>query len=431
MSYQDTIEYMYTRLPMFHRVGAAAYKQNLDNTLKLSKLLGNPEKKFPVIHIAGTNGKGSVAHMLASILQTQGYRTGLYTSPHLTDYRERIRVNGRKVGISFVCSFVKKYREDFDEIQPSFFEMSVAMAFKYFQEQQVEIAVVETGLGGRLDSTNIVNPVLTVITNIGNDHKQFLGDTLEKIATEKAGIFKKGIPIVIGETQPEVKPVFEKAAKTLKCSITYADQNFSVDKVHISGRRRHYQVMDVFKGEERIVKNLLCPLLGEYQQKNIITTAACCDALGSVGFPVSHENIRQGIRDVVSNTEFYGRWQILSSLPLTICDTGHNEPGLKSTMEQLSKLKSRKIHFVFGVVEDKDLDSILPVLPVKAEYYFCKADIPRGLEAGKLMKQAQKAGLKGQSYPSVKAAYEEARKNASASDVIFIGGSTFVVAEVL
>ncbi len=429
MSYQETLNYMYASLPMFHRVGGAAYKANLDNIQKLAAMLGHPQKTFPAVHVAGTNGKGSVAHMLASILQTQGYRTGLYTSPHLSDFRERIRVNGRKIGISFVCSFIKKHREEFDNLKPSFFEMTAAMAFKFFEEQQVDIAVIETGMGGRLDSTNIVQPVLTVITNIGYDHMEFLGDTLEKIATEKAGIFKKGIPVVVGESQSETDHVFELQARSLRSPMIFADRHFSVDRVHISGRRRHYQVMDVYKGAERIVKNLLCPLLGDYQRKNIITTAACCDILSANGFPVTFENIRQGIRDVVNNTEFFGRWQILSSLPMTICDTGHNESALRLSMEQIGKIPCRKLHIIFGVVEDKDLDSMLALLPRKAEYYFCKADIPRGMATDRLMKKATGAGLKGKAYSSVKKALEAAKENASPSDVIFVGGSTFIVAE--
>jgi dihydrofolate synthase/folylpolyglutamate synthase len=431
MSYQKTLAYLDAQLPMYHRIGAPAYKANLDNTLALSKMLNYPEKKFSSVHIAGTNGKGSVAHMLASILECQGYRAGLLTSPHLRDFRERIRVNGKKAGISFVCSFIRKYKKDFERIKPSFFEMTVAMAFEYFKEQQVEIAVIETGLGGRLDSTNIIIPVLSVITNIGFDHMQFLGDTLEKIAGEKAGIIKKGIPVVIGETQEEVCSVFKEKVKKTKSTILFADQLFSLDKVHISGRRRHYQVMHVERNKELVIKNLLCPLLGDYQQKNIITVMGACEVLNQIGFPVSYANIRQGIRNVITNTELEGRWHIQSTLPLTIYDIGHNEPGIRVVADQLSRIPYRKLHVVFGVVQDKDLTAMLRWLPKKAYYYFCKADVPRGLDATELMLQAEQEGLKGKTYKSVKEALSEAQKNASPSDVIFVGGSTFVVAEII
>jgi dihydrofolate synthase/folylpolyglutamate synthase len=369
--------------------------------------------------------------MLASILECQGYRAGLLTSPHLRDFRERIRVNGKKAGISFVCSFIRKYKKDFERIKPSFFEMTVAMAFEYFKEQQVEIAVIETGLGGRLDSTNIIIPVLSVITNIGFDHMQFLGDTLEKIAGEKAGIIKKGIPVVIGETQEEVCSVFKEKVKKTKSTILFADQLFSLDKVHISGRRRHYQVMHVERNKELVIKNLLCPLLGDYQQKNIITVMGACEVLNQIGFPVSYANIRQGIRNVITNTELEGRWHIQSTLPLTIYDIGHNEPGIRVVADQLSRIPYRKLHVVFGVVQDKDLTAMLRWLPKKAYYYFCKADVPRGLDATELMLQAEQEGLKGKTYKSVKEALSEAQKNASPSDVIFVGGSTFVVAEII
>jgi len=431
MNYQEVLDYMYARLPMFHRIGPAAYKANLDNAIALCNLLGNPQNKFSSIHIAGTNGKGSVAHILASILLNTGLRIGLYTSPHLRDFRERIRVNGKKISKSYVNAFTNKYLNDFEMIKPSFFEMTVGLAFQYFKDQQVDIAVIETGLGGRLDSTNIITPVLSVITNVSFDHMQLLGNTLEKIATEKAGIIKPGIPVIIGETQEEIRNVFSRKAQKCKSAITFADEVFSAGNIRMAGNRYRNLVMDVFCNGELFIRHLSSSLRGLYQVKNINTVMAACNVLNDSGFSISPENIRTGIRDVVRQTELSGRWQILSRKPLTICDTGHNEGGLKEVLKQIEITPHDHLHFVFGVVNDKPVDKILKLLPRHAIYYFCKANIPRGLDEGKLALAARKSGLTGDSYTSVKSALNAAREKAAASDMIFIGGSTFIVAEVV
>ena len=422
---------MFSRLPMYHRIGAAAYKANLDNTIALCNLLGNPQERFKTIHVAGTNGKGSVSHMLASILQTAGYRTGLYTSPHLKDFRERIRVNGKKISQSYVCSFINKFKGDFEKINPSFFEMTVGMAFQYFEDQQVDIAVIEVGLGGRLDSTNIIHPLVSVITNVSFDHMELLGSSLNKIAAEKAGIIKPGIPVIIGETQKETCPVFRQKAKEVNTRIFFADQMFSFDHARITGKKRHHLVMNIHKGKEPFLTRLSSPLTGQYQLKNIITVMGACEVLNKSQFKVTPEQIRSGIRHVIRNTHLAGRWQIISRNPLTICDTGHNEGGIKEVLEQLGSLSYLNLHFVFGAVNDKAIDHILGMLPKAALYYFCRANIPRGLDVGELYKKATDAGLTGKPYNSVREALESARKNATPKDLVFIGGSTFIVAEVL
>ncbi len=432
MTYPQTLAYLYAQLPMYHRIGAQAYKSDLVNTIALCDMLGNPQNSFRTIHVTGTNGKGSVSHMLASILQTAGFRTGLYTSPHLKDFRERIRVNGRMIRKSSVTGFVKTYRDQFEIIQPSFFELTVGMAFDYFRKQQVEVAVVEVGLGGRLDSTNIIRPEVSVITNVSFDHVQFLGDTLEKIAFEKAGIIKPGIPVVIGETQDEPAPVFIKKAMEMHSEIVFADQVFNVRNFR-SERigNEAFRVMDLHRMEELWLRNLVSPLPGIYQCKNIITVTAVCEMLGKAGHGLSQAIIRKGIGDVIKNTGLAGRWQTLGHSPLTICDTGHNESGLAEVVMQIASTPHRHLHFVFGVVNDKHLPPILQILPKDATYYFCKPGIPRGLEAALLQQEAAASGLHGECYPSVKSALEAARANAAIDDLVFIGGSTFVVAEVI
>jgi len=422
---------MYARLPMFHRIGPAAYKPNLDNTIALCDLLGNPQNNFRSIHIAGTNGKGSVSHMLASILQNTGLRTGLYTSPHLCDFRERIRVNGKKISKSYTCAFTNRYQSEFENLQPSFFEVAVGLAFQYFKDQQVDVAVIETGLGGRLDSTNIITPVLSIITNVTFDHMQLLGNTIEKIATEKAGIIKPGVPVIIGETQKEIRKLFSGKADQEKSVIAFADQVYSAENIHIAGNRSRKLVMDVFRKNERFIRHLSSSLSGLYQVKNIVTVMTACEVLNGNGFYISHENIRTGIRDVVRQTGLNGRWQILSRRPLTICDTGHNEGGLKEVLKQIDTTPHDHLHFVFGMVNDKPLNKILNMLPRQATYYFCKANIPRGLDAVELARAARRFGLNGNSYTSVKSAFSAARETATASDLIFIGGRTFIVAEVI
>jgi dihydrofolate synthase / folylpolyglutamate synthase len=413
MNYRETLVYLFAQLPMFHRIGAAAYRADLSNTTALCSLLNNPEKKFRSIHIAGTNGKGSTSHMIASVLQSAGFKTGLYTSPHLKDFRERIRVNGKKIPKSYVIKFVKQHRKAFEPIQPSFFEYTAVMAFQYFADEKVDIAVIETGMGGRLDSTNVITPLVSVITNISKDHTAFLGDTLPAIAAEKAGIIKPRVPVVIGESQSEVEDVFIAKAKERKAPIIFADQNYSPQALTTGGL------------------SLNCPLKGSYQEKNIITSYQAIRLLINKGFHISDEYIRHGFRNVIKQTGLQGRWQIIGKKPKTICDVGHNEAGIRYILQQLEKEKYEKLHWVFGLVNDKDANGILKLLPSSAVYYFCKANIPRGLDASELRNKAKAFGLNGNIYSSVKDAYQSACKSAGDHDLVFIGGSTFIVAEVL
>lgn len=431
MNYQQTVEFLYSRLPMFHRIGNQAYKANLDNILKLCEYLGNPQETFRTVHIAGTNGKGSVSHILASILQTQGFRTGLYTSPHLTDLRERIRVNGKKINTSYVVGFIEKNKDFIIEVQPSFFELTAAMAFDYFQDQQVDIAIIEAGLGGRLDSTNIINPLVSVITNISLDHTQFLGETVEAIAREKAGIIKLLVPVIIGETDLQTRPVFLEVATESHSDIIFADQVYSVKKHWLAGKNNPRLIMDIFRGDSYFLHGLQLPLPGSYQLKNMVTALAVCEQLNLLGYEITADSIYKGAKNVVRNTELRGRWQQISSNPLTICDTGHNEAGIREVVKQLGLMKFNNLHFVFGTVNDKDISSILTILPKKATYYFCQPQIPRGLDVKLLSAQAEEAGLKGKVYSSVKEALNNAQMAAGENDLVLVGGSNFVVAEVL
>ena len=405
MTYQDTLNWMFSQLPMYQRQGKTAFKKDLSNTLKLAEHLNNPENKFKSVHVAGTNGKGSTSHILASVLQEAGYKVGLYTSPHLKDFRERIKINGQEVSKHFVIGFIKRNKGFFEANKLSFFEMTVGMAFDYFAKQNVDIAVVEVGLGGRLDSTNIVIPEVSIITNIGLDHTQFLGDTLEAIAFEKGGIIKPNIPVVIGETQKETAPVFKSLAKSCDSEILFADQ----------------LVSEVYKSD----------LIGSYQSKNIKTVVQTVKQLQGKGFKISKKNIKQGLLKVVKNTGLLGRWQILKERPKVVCDTGHNREGLIYVMQQLSNETFESLHIVFGVVNDKDLRSILDLLPKKATYYFCKPNIPRGLDAEELQQTFSSYKLKGRAYKSVNEAYNSALNNARKDDFIYVGGSTFVVAEII
>ncbi len=393
---------------MFHRIGGPAYKADLKNIISLCKLLGNPQNNFSSIHVAGTNGKGSTSHMLASVLQECGYKTGLFTSPHLKDFRERIRINGKMIPKSEVTDFVSKMKDDFQNIRPSFFEMTTALAFDFFSKKKVDVAVIETGLGGRLDSTNIIRPMVSVITNISFDHQQFLGNTLAEIAKEKAGIIKKQIPVVIGETQKEIKHVFLSASKQNNSKIFFADELSSA------------------KNLERII-----PLKGSYQKKNLKTVLQTIKVLKLSGMNISRKSISSGISKVIENTGLKGRWQTLSKSPLTICDVVHNKGGIREVVKQLENTPHNTIHFVLGMVNDKDHAGILELLPQHAVYYFCKPDIPRGLNAEELKLKAAGFKLSGESFTSVKLAYRAAIKNAKKEDLIFIGGSTFVVAGVL
>jgi len=431
MTYPQTLEYLYNQLPMFHRIGAAAYKADLGNTLALCGRLGNPEKNFRCIHIAGTNGKGSTSHFLASVLQEAGFKTGLFTSPHLKDFRERIKINKRMIRKSEVTAFVELHREKFKDIEPSFFEWTFALAAWYFDKEKVDIAVIETGMGGRLDSTNVVKPVVTIITNIGLDHTQFLGHTLAEIAGEKAGIIKKGIPVVIGETHPGTTAVFNEFSNKLQSEITFADQNILLTKTHFTRHNPSLINTEFFSSVTNQTYKLTSPLSGKYQLKNLVTVISTLEKLLEQGFEIKKEHITSGIRNVVKNTGLLGRWQTISSNPLTIADIGHNPDGIREVLDQIALTPHHKLHFVFGVVNDKDIKSMLAKLPKDATYYFCKADIPRGLNAGELAKLAEACSLNGISYSSVKAALRAAQQAAGADDLVMVGGSAFVVAEVV
>lgn len=413
---------------MYQRIGAAAYKADLNNTIQLLNLLNNPQNNFKSVHVAGTNGKGSVSHMLASVFQEAGYKTGLYTSPHLRDFRERIRINGEMIPEENVVQFIDNYKEKFEAMELSFFEMTVGMAFDYFSKEKIDIAIVEVGMGGRLDSTNLITPELSIITNIDFDHMKFLGDTRAKIAYEKAGIIKPGIPVVIGETHPETEQVFIDKAKEDNSPIYFADQIFDCDKIHIESDIE--QQYDVWKNSELYMEALEIPLMGNYQQKNLTTVMCAIDLLRNK-FNLSEDDIRNGIGKVIRNTHLMGRWQILNKDPLTIADTGHNVAGITEVVRQLAEMSFGKLHFVLGMVNDKDIESVLQLLPRGAEYYFCKADIPRGLDANILAEKAFDMGLRGQVFESVNHAYRSAVNNAHFGDVVFIGGSNFTVAEVV
>ena len=428
MTYQETLEWMFNKLPMYQRIGAAAYKADLNNTIQLLDLLDNPHNSFKSVHVAGTNGKGSVSHTLASVFQEAGYKTGLYTSPHLRDFRERIRINGEMIPEENVVQFIDTYKDKFEAMELSFFEMTVGMAFDYFRNEKVDIAIVEVGMGGRLDSTNLITPELSIITNIDFDHTKFLGDTRAKIAYEKAGIIKPGIPVVIGETHPETEQVFIDKAKECGSPIYFADQIFDCDKIYFESFTE--QKFDVWKNSELYMEAIEIPLMGNYQQKNLTTVMCAIDLLRDK-FNLSDDDIRDGISKVVRNTHLMGRWQILCKDPLTIADTGHNVAGITEVVRQLAEMHYGKLHFVLGMVNDKDIDSVLQLLPRGAEYYFCKADIPRGLDANILAEKAFDMGLRGQVFESVSHAYRSAVNNARFGDVVFIGGSNFTVAEVV
>ncbi|MEO1011516.1 MAG: folylpolyglutamate synthase/dihydrofolate synthase family protein [Bacteroidota bacterium] len=403
MTYTETLDWMFSQLPMYQKKGKTAYNGKLDNIKAFCARLDHPEKKFKSIHVAGTNGKGSSSHLLASVFQAAGYCTGLYTSPHLKDFRERIRIDGKKIEKDFVVDFVAHHKAFFEQYRFSFFEMCVGMAFAYFEEKQVDIAIIEVGLGGRLDSTNIIRPEVSLITNIGMDHKEVLGDTLEKIAVEKAGIIKEGVPVVISETQPSIAPIFKRIAQERNAKITFADQEIS--------------------------KAYPTSLLGEYQLKNVKGVLA---VLGQVqGFELSEANIREGLLKVVEHTGLLGRWQVLGNRPKVICDTAHNGEGLTLVLSQLVREKADRLHLVLGFVKGKDLKAFLPLFPKEAAYYWAKPDIPRGMGVDLLQRQASRFGLRGKVYPSVKEALENALMNAKEADIVFIGGSTFTVAEIV
>ena len=406
MNYQETTHWMFNQLPMYQTQGASAYKEDLTNILSLSDHLGNPEKKLQCIHVAGTNGKGSTSHMLSSILQEAGYKVGLYTSPHLKDFRERIKINGVDIYEEFVCTFIEKHKSYFEKGAFSFFEMSVGLAFDYFAKEKVDIAIIEVGLGGRLDATNIITPLASVITNIGLDHTQFLGNTLESIAFEKAGIIKRSIPVIIGEYTTETKPVFLAKAKACDSAIYFAS--------------------------DLISETYPSDLIGDYQthnKKTVLQTIAIINSQNK--YKVAENHIKSGLLNVVRNTGLKGRWQQLGDSPKVICDTAHNKNGLEIVLNQIQKETFSKLHIVLGFVNDKDLEEILPLFPKKAIYYFCKPNLPRGLDANILKQKASTFKLKGEVYNSVSEAYKKALVSASKSDFIYIGGSTFVIAEIL
>jgi dihydrofolate synthase/folylpolyglutamate synthase len=408
MTYDETLEYLFSYLPMFQRTGAAAYRADLGNIQKLADMQGNIQNNCKHIHIAGTNGKGSTSHMIASVLQEQGYKTGLYTSPHLKDFRERIRVNGKMIPKNEVIWFVENYRDQFEIIKPSFFEWTLALAFYYFNKVNVDVTVIETGMGGRLDSTNIINPMLCVITNISYDHVQFLGDTLEKIAAEKAGIIKAKVPVVIGEKQAEIQEVFKAKAKEVKAKLYFAESLIPANH------------------------NFTTDLKGIYQSKNIRTALAALHVLQeNTEFKIDEQNIRNGLNKVIENTELMGRWQKLQDEPPCYCDTGHNIEGIKLVCEQIKQQNYRKLFFVFGMIKEKDPRPIFALLPKEAEYFFCRPNIERGLGLEELESFASEFGLQGKTYYSVQDAFNAAKEKAGKYDFVFVGGSTYVVAEIL
>ena len=424
-TYADTLHYLYAQLPMFTRVGASAYKKDLHNTLALCNALHNPERKFKSVHIGGTNGKGSSSHMLAAILQTAGYKTGLYTSPHLRDFRERIRINGQMIPEQEVINFVNSHQALFEEINPSFFEATVGLAFDYFAKQGVDIAIIEVGLGGRLDSTNVINPLLSLITNIGLDHQDILGNTLEEIAKEKAGIIKSSTPIIVGEKQAEIADVFENKAIEANAKILFASECWTITPKETAP----LLVVNALSSKQNL--ELTLDLRGSYQVKNLAGVLTAVDELREQGFKISEENLKTALKQVSSLTGLQGRWQTLQQEPLVICDTGHNEDGIKEVLKNITNTPHQNLHMVWGMVKDKDVTKILELLPKKANYYFCQPNIPRGKPTEELAQEAQKYQLKGQAYTSVAEAYQQALSHAKPNDLVFVGGSTFVVAEVL
>lgn len=429
MTYQQTIDYLYSQLPMFGRIGSAAYKKDLHNTIELCNALDNPENKFKSIHIAGTNGKGSTSHMLAAILQQAGYKTGLYTSPHLVDFRERIKINGKMISQDFVIDFVARTKELSQKIEPSFFELTVAMAFEYFAIEEVDIAVIETGLGGRLDSTNIITPLLSIITNIGYDHMNILGDTLEQIASEKAGIIKPGVPVVIGEYIPETKQVFIDKAKSTDSPTHFAADEYSVSSIQSSA----YQLQcDVTNIDNAITAHFTLDLNGLYQTKNLRTVLCAEGILLQQGFNISNEVEKFALANVKQLTGLHGRWDVIAEKPTIVLDVAHNEDGIKQVLHQLSVIGNQfnKLHIITGMVKDKEVDKVLSLLPADAAYYFTNAHIPRALPAAELQQKAAAWQLKGEVFDHVNTAIDAAKAKADKEDLILVCGSVFLVGEV-
>ena len=424
MNYKETIEYLYNVTPLFQNIGKDAYKEGLDNTIKLDNYFNHPHKNFKTIHIAGTNGKGSCSHTIAAILQSAGYKTGLYTSPHLVDFSERIRVNGEPIEEEFVINFVKDHKSFFEPLHPSFFELTTAMAFLYFSQKEVDVAVIEVGLGGRLDCTNIITPDLSIITNISLDHTQFLGNTLEKIAGEKAGIIKQNIPVIIGEYTPETKEVFSNKAKTVGTEITFAQDNKLVKSTSTDDN-------GYFIYHTNEIENLYGELNGYCQLKNTNTILNAVKKLKEIGYNINVKDIENGFKNVCKLTGLMGRWQKLEEKPTLICDTGHNTGGMQYIVEQLSYMKYENLHFIIGMVNDKDINGVISMLPKNAIYYFTQASVKRALPANEIKAIGNSHGLQGNAYNSVKEALEAAKKNASENDMIFVGGSTFIVSDLI
>lgn len=442
--YKQTLDWLFTRIPMFQRTGAAAYKKDLHNIRRLCAAFGNPQEQFPHIHIAGTNGKGSTAHLTAAVMQAHGLKTGLYTSPHYRDFRERIKIDGKFISRKTVIDFTDRHIALFEEMQPSFFEITVAMAFHYFAEQKVDIAVIETGLGGRLDSTNIITPLLSVITNIGYDHQMFLGDTLPLIAAEKAGIIKKNVPVIIGETHPDTEPVFRRKAAEMNAPIYFADQFIRAEELpsvpdpeaeEDYGKNLHRTVRTTFsvKIGEDMQDDYDVNLIGSYQAKNLQTVLQMLFVLPEVwpAFTPEREKIQYALQNLKSLTNFIGRWHLLGTQPMIIADSAHNEQGIAVALRQINAVRFNNLHIVLGMVNDKEIDKILQMLPRSATYYYAKADIPRGLPAAELAQKGQSHELRGKTYSSVRNALAAARRRAEEEDFIYVGGSTFTVAEVV
>ena len=430
MTYAETLDYLFNALPMFQRVGASAYKADLTNTISLCEHLGNPQETFKTIHVAGTNGKGSTSHALASVFQAAGYKTGLYTSPHLKSFTERIRIDGKEITEEDVVEFVANNRAFLDELQPSFFEMTVGMAFWYFAKESVDIAVIEVGMGGRLDSTNVIHPELCVITTIGYDHTQFLGNTLPLIAGEKAGIIKQGVPVVISQTQKETQAVFSEQAAAKQAAIVFADQVWEVTKLPESENPNIQQPSNFKVRSSDGEFNLKFGLNGDYQRFNLPGILEAVKLLRNQGWNLSDTALQVGLESISEQTGLKGRWQLLQVNPIILADTGHNEAGIGEVVNQLKKYSYSKLWMVIGMVNDKDISKVLDLLPKEANYIFCQASIPRAMDAHELARKGNEKGLIGQVIPTVSEALEFARKNASPDDLIFVGGSTFVVAEI-
>ena len=427
MNYQEALDFLFNQTPVFQHTGANAYKPGLQNILELDQRFHSPHESYPTIHIGGTNGKGSVSNLIASILQESGYRVGLYTSPHLKDFRERIRVNGEMVSEGFVSEFVTDFRENGKEMEPSFFELTTEMAFKWFEIEKVDVAIIEVGLGGRLDSTNIIRPIVSVITNISLDHTALLGDTLDKIAFEKAGIMKKNIPVVIGKAEGIVRAVFEKQAAQIGTKLFFAENEF---KTVLSTDNQNNTLIQ-FEQSIHLYNDIECALDGSYQQENATTVLSLVEQLRSMKWNIKDASVYRGFWNVLKNTGLRGRWETLSKNPYVLCDTGHNVAGIKHIVEQLRRTPHDKLHFVIGVVSDKDVSGILHLLPKDALYYFTKATIARALDEKVLESIASKEGLKGNTFATVEEALTAAKKNCRSNDLVFVGGSTFIVAEAL